>query len=63
MVFTGMDVAELISPLDVVFYSKEGLEIGTKSGLIEHLQHITGIDAQVLKGADPDICSVASRMS
>jgi hypothetical protein len=59
----GWTLQELIAPLDVVFYSKEGIEIGTKSRLIKRLQHITGIDAQVLKGAEPNICSIASRMS
>jgi len=59
----GWTLQELIAPSDVVFYSKEWKRIGAKSNMIECLRDITQIDEQVLRGAHPSICSIASRMS
>jgi hypothetical protein len=59
----GWTLQELIAPSEIVFYSDDWRRIGSKSGLIKVLEHITGVDARVLEGADPSICSVASRLS
>jgi hypothetical protein len=59
----GWTLQELIAPSDVLFYSEEWKLIGAKSNLIECLRDITKIDEQVLRGAHPSICSIASRMS
>ncbi|KAF1850848.1 uncharacterized protein K460DRAFT_350850 [Cucurbitaria berberidis CBS 394.84] len=59
----GWTLQELIAPLEINLYSKEWEPIGTKSEITQYLEEITGIDQQVLQGAYPSICSVASRMS
>jgi hypothetical protein len=59
----GWTLQELIAPSEVVFFSKEGNPIGTKSDLIKDLTKITGIDRRVLGGAHPSVSSIADRMS
>jgi hypothetical protein len=59
----GWTLQELIAPRSVRFYATDWTFIGTRSALTEQLLSITGIDARVLKGGDPDLCSVANRMS
>ncbi|KAF2181414.1 HET-domain-containing protein [Zopfia rhizophila CBS 207.26] len=59
----GWTLQELIAPSEIFFYSKNWETIGTKSQLVRPLEYITGVDARVLRGADPGICSIASRMS
>lgn len=60
----GWTLQELIAPGDLVFYSHEWIEFGTKSTLNSLLTEITGIDVAILNGsADFQSTSVAKRMS
>jgi len=59
----GWTLQELIAPANVVFFDCEWRQIGKKIVLCESIAEITGIDVDVLRGADPWTCSVAQRMS
>lgn len=60
----GWTLQELIAPANMVFYSKEWNEVGTKSDLQKALAEITGIDLGILIGTmDLESTSVAKRMS
>ncbi|KAI0833582.1 HET-domain-containing protein [Trametes gibbosa] len=60
----GWTLQELIAPLLVVFLSQRWNAFGTKATLADHLEHITGIDREVLTGsAALETVSVARRMS
>jgi len=59
----GWDLQELIAPVVVEFYAQDWSAIGTKSDLRQELTLITGIDLQVLGGAELSACNVAERMS
>ena len=60
----GWTLQELIAPVDMVFFSKEWTEIGTKSTLCDELAGITGIEKGILTGTvDLQSVSLAKRMS
>ncbi|KAI0657608.1 hypothetical protein C8Q70DRAFT_275380 [Cubamyces menziesii] len=60
----GWTLQELLAPRRVVFLSRTWSVLGTKLGLAEVLEEITGIDASVLTGhAELASASVAQRMS
>lgn len=59
----GWTLQELLAPLTIVFYSKDWIEIGTKSSLQEIISSVTGISEDILLGSNRDVVSVAKRMS
>ncbi|KAK7452675.1 hypothetical protein VKT23_012073 [Stygiomarasmius scandens] len=60
----GWTLQELLAPSKVLFYDKDWLEIGTRTGLAVLISAITGIPVSVLQGnQDPKACTVAQRMS
>ena len=60
----GWTLQELIGPSDLVFFSREWIEIGTKSTLCNVLAEITGINVGILTGVvDLESISMAKRMS
>ncbi|KAE9369856.1 HET-domain-containing protein, partial [Stipitochalara longipes BDJ] len=60
----GWTLQELIAPPEVYFFSKDWIEIGCRTSLCLQIEEITGIDAEVLAGAnDIKNKSVAQRMS
>ncbi|KAI1416230.1 HET-domain-containing protein [Hypoxylon sp. FL1857] len=59
----GWTLQELLAPSEVVFYSDDWHQIGTKPKLSASLSKITGIQETYLKGADIQLASVSQRMS
>lgn len=59
----GWTLQELIAPAVVRFYSSGWCFIGTKYDLRELLFVVTGIDIDILKGAHPQVMSIAKKMS
>lgn len=60
----GWTLQDLIAPINLIFYSKEWTEVGTKSTLQETLTEITGIDPGILIGTmDLEYAGVVKRMS
>ena len=60
----GWTLQELIAPLNLIFFSRDWIEIGTKSTLKEVLAQITGINVGILTGAKKlESASIALRMS
>lgn len=60
----GWTLQELIGPLDLTFFSRDWIEVGTKSTLKDVLAQITGINVGILTGEkELDSASVALRMS
>jgi Heterokaryon incompatibility protein (HET) len=59
----GWTLQELIAPRSVVFFSRGWRRIGTKRTLRKLISTITGIDEEIVQGADPRSVSVAKRMS
>lgn len=60
----GWTLQELIAPPAVVFVSARWQVLGTKTGLVEHLENITGVDSRVLlRRRDLADVSVAQKMS
>ena len=60
----GWTLQELIAPANVVFMSRDWIEIGTKSSLCISLAEITTVDVKVLNGRkSPQATSIAQRMS
>ena len=60
----GWALQELIAPSDLVFFSREWMEVRTKSTLCEALAEITGISVGILTGETGlESTSVAKRMS
>jgi hypothetical protein len=60
----GWTLQELIVPKEVVFYSKDWKEIGTRSKMASRLSHITKVDEGVLTGViELRHVSIAKRMS
>lgn len=59
----GWTLQELIAPLNLIFYSRDWIEIGTKLTLKDVLAQITGINVGILTGAkELKSASVALRM-
>jgi hypothetical protein len=60
----GWTLQELIAPKEVVFYSKEWVEIGTRSSLAKRISRVTKIDEGILTGViELRYVSIAKRMS
>ncbi len=60
----GWTLQELIGPSNLIFYSCEWIEIGTKSSLCNVLAEKTGIDVRILTNEIPlESTSLAKRMS
>ncbi|KAM0797170.1 heterokaryon incompatibility protein-domain-containing protein [Usnea florida] len=60
----GWTLQELIGSSNMVFFSSEWIELGTKSSLCRVLAEITGIDVGILTNAAPlESTSLAQRMS
>ncbi|KAI0377291.1 heterokaryon incompatibility protein-domain-containing protein [Hypomontagnella monticulosa] len=59
----GWTLQELIAPSEVIFYSYDWHQVGTKSELSACISGITGIDEMYLNGANLQSASVAQRMS
>ena len=58
----GWTLPELLAPESVEFFSKEGVLLGDKKSLMEHIFNITGIPVQALRG-DVTIYSMEQRIS
>jgi hypothetical protein len=59
----GWTLQELITPISVEFFSKEGELLGDKSTLERHVCEITGIPAEALRGSPLPNFSIAERIS
>lgn len=59
----GWTLQELIAPAEVVFYSMDWHQVGTKSELAACISDITRIDQMYLHGANVRQASIAQRMS
>ena len=60
----GWTLQELVGPSDMVFFSREWIEIGTKYTLCEEIAEITGISVSILTGKNSfRSASIARRMS
>jgi hypothetical protein len=59
----GWTLQELIAPISVEFFLKEGELLGDKSILEQHVCEITGIPAKALQGSPLPNFSIAERMS
>ncbi len=60
----GWTLQELIGPLNLIFFSRDWIEIGTKLTLKDVLAQITGINVGILTGAKKlESASLALRMS
>ncbi|KAK0670328.1 heterokaryon incompatibility protein-domain-containing protein [Cercophora samala] len=60
----GWTLQELLAPTNIIFYTREWVQMGTKYALAILIQEITGIDEGYLRGTRRiSICSIAQRMS
>jgi hypothetical protein len=59
----GWTLQEMIAPKELKFYDRDWKFIGTKTGLVDQLYQITGVDTGVLRGGNLKFKSVARRMS
>lgn len=59
----GWTLQELIAPRQLIFYTQDWNEIEAKSGILDTLARIAGIESSVLESGDPRTASVAQRMS
>ena len=60
----GWTLQELIAPMALVFLSREWRVVGTKSGLADVIEEVTGVESDVLMHRRPlEQISVARRMS
>ena len=59
----GWTLQELIAPVSVDFFSKEGKLLGNKASLERHICEITGIPINALRGSPLPDFSVPERMS
>lgn len=64
MVTRGWTLQELLAPSEIVFFSRDWVEIGKKSTLCGILSKITRIDEKILMHVKPlESASIAKRMS
>lgn len=62
--YRGWTLQELLAPKKIIFYGAEWTLIGTKGTMLETLQRITGVPAEILSATKSlDTVSVAARMS
>lgn len=60
----GWTLQELLAPGKIIFYGEEWTLIGTKGTMLETLQQVTGVPAEILSATKAlDTVSVAARMS
>jgi hypothetical protein len=59
----GWTLQELLAPKEVVFYSREWIEMGSKEDSATTISEITGIDPEALGTLDITRFSIAERMS
>ncbi|KAF5679168.1 het-domain-containing protein [Fusarium heterosporum] len=59
----GWTLQELIAPESVQFFSKEGIELGSKSSLEKDIREITGIPSVALRGSSLSDFTVSKRFS
>ncbi|KAH8679640.1 heterokaryon incompatibility protein-domain-containing protein, partial [Tricladium varicosporioides] len=59
----GWTLQELLAPPDLLFYSSDWKEIGSKASLTDLISHITGIPDRILWTGDVKSASIAQRMS
>lgn len=59
----GWTLQELLAPKEVVFYSREWIEMGSKEDLATTISEITGIDPEALGTLNITRFSIAERMS
>lgn len=58
----GWTLQELLAPKEVVFYSNEGVRLGTKGSLTHLLTEITRIPQSALRGKEPSQFTVDERL-
>jgi Heterokaryon incompatibility protein (HET) len=58
----GWTLQELIAPVLVEFFSKEGEQLGSKRSLERHVNEVTGIPIKALQGSEQSDFSVSERM-
>jgi hypothetical protein len=58
----GWTLQELLAPVAVEFFSREGESLGNKTSLQAIIREITGIPSEVLNGAPVSKCSVNERL-
>ncbi|KAF5000241.1 hypothetical protein FGRMN_1873 [Fusarium graminum] len=59
----GWTLQELIAPESVQFFSKEGIELGSKSSLEKDIRGITGLPSAALRGGSLSDFTVSKRFS
>lgn len=59
----GWCLQELIAPANLVFYSQDWHQLGTKSKLCALISSITGIEEAFLSGRNLDMASIGKKMS
>jgi hypothetical protein len=59
----GWTLQELLAPVSVEFFSREGIQFGDKESLEPQIQQIIGIPAQALQGDPLSQFSIEKRMS
>jgi hypothetical protein len=59
----GFTLQEMIAPRRLLFYDRDWTCVGAKSGLLDELERITGVNAAALQGGNLRLFSVARRMS
>ncbi|KAN0072425.1 Heterokaryon incompatibility protein (HET) domain containing protein, partial [Elaphomyces granulatus] len=59
----GWTLQELVAPVSVEFFSKEGEQLGNKRSLEQHIHEATGIPVKVLRGSPLSDFTVSERMS
>jgi energy-coupling factor transporter ATP-binding protein EcfA2 len=58
----GWTLQELLAPKSVIFFSREGDQLGDKSSLEQMIHKATRIPVEILRGAPLSTCSVRERM-
>ncbi|KAN0067119.1 HET domain containing protein [Elaphomyces granulatus] len=58
----GWTLQELVAPVLVEFFSKEGEQLGNKKSLERHIHNVTGIPVKALRGSPLSDFSVPERM-
>jgi hypothetical protein len=59
----GWTLQELIAPVSVEFFSREGVRLGTRESLEQDIHHITGLPLSVLRGSPLSNFNVTERLT
>ncbi|KAM7184184.1 hypothetical protein V8F20_012322 [Naviculisporaceae sp. PSN 640] len=59
----GWTLQELIAPVSVEFFSKEGVRLGTKQSLEQDIHNITGLPLDVLRGSPLSSFTISERLA